>query len=212
MKKAYVYFFIVALISLNVNAQDPGDSKSKEIYLSGNLLTFSDFAFQYKTELRNNTYFRIGLARLSPNFYKSNPGSPTAYETSTLSVSGSIDLGIEKRKQISENLILFSGINLYTGSGFNRSKTEDPSLPLDLRHEDNFNINSGLGFNSGFILKLMDNIALSAEIMPRLLIVYNSSQNVVGTNKIKDTKIGGSFNFDTYSFRVSFIYKWIKSH
>jgi hypothetical protein len=211
MKKICIYSFLIVLISSNILAQDPADTRSKEIYLSGNLLTFSDFGLQYKKELKNNTYFRIGFASLNPGYTRNNPGSSNMFDRSFLIISGSFDLGLEKRKSINEKLTAFGGINLYSSISFGRNKTENPNLPRELRYADSFAINSGLGFNSGLILKLLDNFSISAEITPRLLVNYSSNQNVVGTNKIKDTSTGGSFNFDSSSVRVSFIYNWTKT-
>jgi hypothetical protein len=210
MEKTCIYVFFIACISSSLFAQDPGETRSREIYLSGNILTFSDFGLQYKSELQNNTWFRIGLASLNPYYHQENPGSSGAYDHSFFNISGSFDLGLEKRRSINEKLIAFYGINLYSSVNFNRNKTEDPALPLGLRYVDTYNFSSGFGFNSGLILNLSDNFAISAEIKPRLLINYSSSQYVTGTYKTTDTSMGGSFSFNSSSVSISFIYRWSK--
>ena len=210
MKKLIVLILIIGCYSPDQFARNPENGRKKEVYLSGNLLTFSNFGLQYKSELKNNTCFRFGIASFYPNYYKNNTGSSSRYNTSSFNISGGLDLGIEKRTSITDKLTAFYGINFYTGTAFIRNKTEDPTLPLELRHEDSFNTNTGFGFDSGLILKLSDSFSISAEITPRLLIFYESSQNVVATHKETDKTTGGSFNLNSHSLRVSFIYNWTK--
>ncbi|MCJ7447220.1 MAG: hypothetical protein MUO72_05990 [Bacteroidales bacterium] len=73
---------------------------------------------------------------------------------------------------------------------------------------DEFNINPGLGFNSGFILKILNNFSISAEIIPQLLFEYTSVERIDGPYKVRDTNMGGSFNLSNNSVRVSLIYAW----
>lgn len=48
-------------------------------------------------------------------------------------------------------------------------KRKYPTLPRDLRYLDDFSINPGLGFNSGFIAKITGDFSISAEIIPKLI-------------------------------------------
>lgn len=147
-------------------------------------MTFNNFGLQYKSGLKNGYFFRIGVTDIYCEVTKQNYGlsMPTFPSTSTNS-SGAFEIGLEKR--------------------------EDPSLPSDLRHLNDFSINPGFGFNSCFIYKIVDEFSVSAEVIPRLLYNYSSTQRISGLNKINDTTQGGSFNLDNQSIRVSLIYRWI---
>jgi len=210
MKKLIILILIIGFFSPDQFAQDPDNDRRKEVYLSGNILTFSNFGLQYKTELKNNTFFRFGVASLYPSFTKNNTGSSSQYNSSSFNLSGGLDLGLEKRYSITEKLSAFYGINLYSGTAFIRNTTDNPTLTLELRHEDSFITNSGFGFDSGLILRLSDGISISAEIIPRLLIFYETHQNVVATHKETEKNTGASFNINSNSLRVSFIYNWTK--
>jgi hypothetical protein len=202
---------IMGLLFSGLYAQESVPGKIRELHLSGNILTFSNFGLQYKSELRNGNFFRIGLNSLNFNINKSNPGSSVAYNSVSTSFSGGFDIGLEKRKQITEKLTAFYGINFTTSVSFDRSKYENPSLPQNLRYLDSFSINPGLGFNSGFILKISDAFLISAEVIPKLILRYSSSQGIDGSDKVKHINTGGSFNFDNQSVLVSLIYRWNKN-
>lgn len=212
MKKLHLQMKVIILICLfsqSLFAQDSETVKIKELYLSGNLLTFNNFGLQYKSELKNGNFFRIGVTDISTHLTKRNdyPQSAALPSTSTQFV-GSFEIGLEKRAHITNKLTAFYGVNIVIATSFQRSKTEDPTLPLDLRHIDNFSINPGLGFNSGFIYRINDEFSVSAELIPRLLYNYNSSQGISGLTKASDISQGVSFNLDNQSARVSLIYHW----
>jgi hypothetical protein len=116
---------------------------------------------------------------------------------------------LEKRKLITEALTCFYGINLYNWSSFNRIKTEDPTLPKDLRFLDSFSAESGFGFNSGFILKIYKGFAISTELTPRILYKYYTSQNINQGEKVKYTGNGGSININS-TVQLALIYSWSK--
>lgn len=212
MKKLHLQVIVTilfGLLSQSLLAQESETTKIKELYLSGNLLTFNNFGLQYKSELKNGNFFRIGVTDIYSEVTKHNYGSPTPTLPSTsTNFAGAFEIGLEKRTQITNKLTAFYGVNFVITTSFQRNKREDPTLPSDLRHLDDFSINPGLGFNSGFIYKINDEFSISAEVIPRLLYNYSSTQRISGLNKVNDTTQGGSFNLDNQSVRVSLIYKW----
>jgi hypothetical protein len=189
--------------------QQSSSGKIKEVYLSGDLLKFQNLGLQYKTQIKDNTYFRIGLAGLNGDITKSNPGMINSLVRISSNFSGSFDIGMEKRKSISETLTCFYGINLYNWSSFNRIKTEDPTLPRDLRFLDSFSSESGFGFNSGFILRIYKGFSISTELTPRILYKYNTTQNIDQGEKVKYTGSGGSININS-TVQLALIYSWSK--
>ena len=212
MKKLHLQLIVTilfGLLSQSLLAQESETTKIKEIYLSGNLLTFNNFGLQYKSELKNGNFFRIGVTDIYSEVTKQNYGlpMPTLPSTST-HFTGAFEIGLEKRTQITNKLTAFYGVNFVMTASFQRNKRKDPTLPLDSRHLDDFSINPGFGFNSGFIYKITDEFSISAEVIPRLLYNYSSTQRISGLNKVNDTSQGGSFNLDNQSVLVSLIYKW----
>lgn len=213
MKKLHFHLFatiLFGLLSQCLHAQD-SETKVKELYLSGNLLTFDNFGLQYKSELNNGNFFRIGMTNIYAMTSKSNEAIPVPVIPSTSShYAGTFDIGLEKRKQITNKLTCFYGLNFVITTSLDRNKREDPTLSRDLRHLNNFSINPGFGFNSGFIYKISDEFSISAELIPQLLYNYSSRERISGTDKVLDTIQGGSFIFDNRSVLVSLIYKWGK--
>jgi hypothetical protein len=213
MKKLHlplIASILAGLFCTGLKGQTPEPGKIREIYLSGNFLTFNNFGAQYKAETKKGNFFRIGLTSFNSTFNKTNIGSPSAYDNKTTDIGGGFEIGFEKRKQITEKLTAFYGINLTASSNFQRYKSENPSLPMDLRHTDHFSIFPGLSFNSGMILKITGDFSIAAEIIPRLLFTYSSNENINGSAKVKDIITGGSFGFNNQSLSVSLIYKWNK--
>ena len=214
MKKLHSYLFatiLIGLLSQYLNAQD-SPTKVKELYLSGNPLTLDHIGLQYKSELINGNFFRIGLTNINSAVSKNNYGqstTPTIPSTAT-HFSGTFDIGLEKRKQITNKLTGFYGLNFVISTSLDRNMRQDPTLPRDLRHLTNLSINPGFGFNSGFIYKISDAFSISAEVIPQLLFKYSSNQRISGTTKVNDTIQGGSFNIDNQSVLVSLVYKWDK--
>lgn len=215
MKKLHLQIIVIilfGLLSSGLFAQESGTSGNKELSLSGNLLTFNNFGLQYKSELKNGNYFRIGVTDILYDIRNQDYGipMPTLPSTST-DIAGTFDIGLEKRTQITNKLTAFYGINFTVMANFQRDKSPDPSLPRDLRHLDVLTISPGLGFNSGFNYKISDEFSVSAEIIPRLLYSHSRSQRISGLNKINDITQRASFNLDNQSVRISLIYKWSKN-
>jgi hypothetical protein len=214
MKKLRIYFVVIILAVFfpsSLFAQESGKSRIREIYLNGNLLTFNNFGLQYKSETPKGNFFRIGVTTFNSDVVKYKPGSSVLFGTISTNISGGFEIGLEKRKQLTEKLSAFYGINFTSTANFARSKNDNPAIPADLRYTDSFNINPGLGFNSGFILKITADFLMSAEIIPQILFRYSSSEGVEGSNKVKHVNTGGSLNFDNQSVRVSVIYRWNKN-
>jgi hypothetical protein len=202
---------LFGLLSQSILAQESGTDKRKELYLNGNILTFNDFGLQYKSQLKSGNFFRIGVTNLLANLSKQNPYQPNLVYLPSVRTefSGTFEIGLEKRAQITERLSAFYGINFIAGIGFNRTKTEDPTLSEDLRHLSILSMSTGFGFNSGIIYKISDEFSAAAEISPRLLYSYSAIQRIDESVKVKDTSQGVSFGFNNQSVKISLIYTWV---
>jgi hypothetical protein len=67
MKKIYLQstpLIAAIFVSSGLFAQDPKIGKIRELYPNGNLLTFNNFGLQYKSELNNRNFFRIGSNKI----------------------------------------------------------------------------------------------------------------------------------------------------
>lgn len=215
MKKLHsvmVITILFCIFSQNILAQVSETKKSKELYLSGNILTFNNFGIRYKSQLKNGNFFRIGVTDLFANVSKSTPGESISsnYSYSSSEFTGTFEVGLEKRAQISDRLSAFYGLNFVLALGIHGTKTEDPSLPRDLRHLNSYNISPGLGFNSGFIYKISDEFSVSAEISPYVVYNYSSNERISESVKIKDITQGGSLRCNN-SVKISVIYSWLSN-
>jgi hypothetical protein len=210
MNKLFTSVLFLGLISLNLIAQESINERFKEIYLSGNLLTFNNFGLQYKSEMKNGNYLRIGVTDLNFIFTKSHPASSSLYNSLTTGISGAFDIGIEKRKQLTNKLVGFYGISVTASTDFQRSKTENPTLPKNLRYTDDLSISPGLGFNSGFILNIFNDFFIAAELTPKLYYTYSFSQQIQGSEKVKSTINSGILRFNNKSILISLVYRWTK--
>jgi hypothetical protein len=215
MKKLYPQLILSILfcsLSSSPFAQELETGKIKELYLSGSLLNFSNFGLQYKSELKHNNFFRLGFTGFNYDYEKLHNGSPNPPSGDYVAVthiSGRFEVGLEKRKQITDKLTAFHGINFITSTRFQRNKLAS-SITQDLGYLDDFSITTGLGFNFGFIFKIAGDFSISAEIIPELVYKYSSTERIVGPIKVKDSNKQGSFNIDNESVRVSFLYQWHK--
>ena len=201
---------IFGLISTNLFSQESKPGKVKELYLNGNLLTFNNFGLQYKSELNNGNFFRIGWVNFYTGFSNLKDGTSPQYNSSDFHFNGDFEIGLEKRKQISERLTFFYGINFLTMTSFNIHKKEDPGMPLDQRSLNDLNLSPGIGFDTGLMFKITGDFSIAAEIMPALLFNYASREEISGTETVKDTQTGVSLDFNTQSVLISLVYRWNK--
>ena len=199
--------FILPTIS---NAQENLQGKTKELYISVDLLSFNNLNLEFKSALKNNWFYRISATNLNVSSNDNDRALPSVYDQKTTSVNGGLDIGIEKRKQLNEKLWLFYGINIFESTSFSRTNTADPTLPKDLRNQDNLLIGTGLGFDSGFILNIVGNFSVSAEISPRLSYSHNSHTFINNSEKYKDTIQTYGFGISSSIIRISLLFSWTK--
>ena len=202
---------ISGLSSLCLKGQESSSPLSKEIWLTGYLFNYNGFGLQYKSQKGSETYLRIGFNNLNAGFNKRNIDETMGgYPTLTTNFSFKFEIGLEKRKAITEKLSAFYGINFIAGSVYVRNKTENPTLPSNLRYLDDYEISPGLGFNSGLMLNLKNAFSLAAEITPELSYSYKTHQRIISMTKAKETYNSGYININNELIRISLIYNWSK--
>jgi hypothetical protein len=206
-----VAIILLGLLSSGLSAQETETSRIKELYLSGNILTLNYLGLQYKSELKNGNFFRLGVTDIYSRFAKGKVGLPgNSLPSSFTELEGSVEIGLEKRSGISNRMTAFYGVNLITSTSYQRSKVDDPNVPKDLRHVDLLSISPGLGFNSGFIYNISDEFSVAAEVTPRIVYDYSIQERISGTDKSHNIDHGGYFMLNNTSVKVSIIYAWRK--
>jgi hypothetical protein len=143
LKQVYLVTFLS--VTFVTFGQQSNAGKIKEIYLSGDLLKFQNLGLQYKTQIKDNTYFRIGLAGLNIGFNKSNPSPANYLVHITSNISGSFDIGLEKRRSITEALTCFYGFN----SGLILKIFKDFSISVELSPRILYKYNSSQSLDQG---------------------------------------------------------------
>lgn len=195
-------------LSLTSVSQEIDVERNKELHFK--ILPLNSFSFDYKSENRKNNYFRIGLTAFDASLINTNSNLFVTNYFNSANFSFGLQIGFEKRKHFTERISAFSGVNLYTSTGFIKYKTDDPTLyPISLRQITGSRITTGLSFNSGFLLNLNDNFAIAAEIMPMLTYSYISQERVVEDTKYKDVSNVYSAKIYNQTALVSFVYRWI---
>ncbi|HBE43427.1 MAG TPA: hypothetical protein DDW27_19950 [Bacteroidales bacterium] len=121
-------------------------------------MPLNSFSFDYKSENKKNNFFRIGLTAFDANLINTNSNLTVSNYFNSANFSLGLQIGFEKRKRFTERISAFTGTNLYTSTGLIKYKKDDPTLyPVSLRQITDFQISTGLSFNSGFLLNLNDN-------------------------------------------------------
>ena len=142
--------------SLTSVSQDLEVERNKEFHLK--IMPLNSFSFDYKSENKKNNFFRIGLTAFDANLINTNSNLTVSNYFNSANFSLGLQIGFEKRKRFTERISAFTGTNLYTSTGLIKYKKDDPTLyPVSLRQITDFQISTGLSFNSGFLLNLNDN-------------------------------------------------------
>ena len=211
-KNLLALILILGFTSINISGQDSSRPLSKEIYLTGKILDFTNLGLEYKSEIKENTFFRMGINNLSLNLQRDKNGDPNSIfpPTKRYAVSGRYEFGIEKRKIITDKLQAFYGIDIFTWGSFYRHFQQDPSLPYDLRFHDNLSVTPGFSFKSGLILKISDAFSIAAEIAPEIFYSFGYNEKTVGNIKVKDTSSNGIISISNQNVWIAFVYKWDK--
>ena len=214
MKKLNNLFILILIFFLNSNILNGQESSplSKEIYLYGKFLDFGNLGLEYKSELKEGTFLRIGINRLNFNFDKTKTGliSSNNYPTKFSNLTGRFEIGIERRKNITDKLSAFYGVDVFTEGRFMRNKSENPNYPADLRFTDDLTVTPGLSFNSGFILNIKGAFSIATVLAPEIAYTYSSKEMVVNSTKVKATQNEGSLNIGNQYIQIGLIYKWDK--
>jgi len=199
------------LLSATLTAQTGESSKKREIYISKAGFSTSNFGFQYKASPNGKLYFRLGVVDAGLSYVSYRPVTTTTYPSSSFTLSLDIEAGIEFRKQLTDRLSIYTGVNLLAGGHFDREILENPLIPVVMQNIDTYIFSPGLSFESGVLFRLKDGFMLGGEIAPRLLTQFRFVETQTDYNSSDYTRHSYlNMNFDTESVRVSLVYQWDK--
>jgi len=201
---------ILSVFSLNVFSQEPSLANKREISISTNNPFAGTYDLNYKSEFKKDKFFTLGLVNFSSSYDKSIPSTSISFPESNLRLSGGFELGLEKRKPLSDNMEIFYGFDLRSSLYFYNDHQDDPNLPIDLRNTNRSTLSSGLGFNFGTIFQIKNNFFFAAELNPSFLYNYSINEIRGADVIIRDRDSGFDFIVSSKTIKFSLIYQWKK--
>ena len=173
MRSTILLMLVINLFTGKGYAQDtlPG-KKTGEIYVGLNNLFPTDFSINWKKQLKNNLFFKLGLVELRYNIREENYKKTTYFPSSAGAFSSGIQAGIEFRKEISNVFTFFHGPDLGFTYQYTFVRSDNPGIPEKLRKDKTFSYHPGISWSFGFIFPLKNRFYLSSVISPGIRINY----------------------------------------
>jgi len=129
---------------------------------------------------------RVSLTSVSGKIIKDKDGTSTSK-----SFEAGLNFGIEKRKQLSDNLFFYFGPEIITS--INDRATE---YYYSEGSNSDLTISSGFGLVLGLLLNMNDKISISSEIIPSICYTYNKT---IFSGYVYDKDIDTGFNYGLIS-------------
>lgn len=160
-------------------AQDSTKSEGKirEYSLALSNLSPLNVGIRYKKQLKDKTFFKIGLVNLNASVNNWDPNLSTNFPYHIYNLSVGVEFGLEFRKSLTDNFTFFHGPNLNLSSASRFSKAKDPSAPLTKLKTISQIYNVGVPYSLGILLHLKGHFYMSAEINPGLFFTYTKLEN-----------------------------------
>lgn len=199
------YIFTLALISAftslsltQLNAQE----KRREFYISTNNLTSLNQSIEYKSQFRENRYWRFTLGSLRYNWMADRPTQMNSFPTSHSQSALSMTVGLEKRRTISDHITFYRGVNLLINPRISNTKTENPSVPFDQRRITTLDIGTGLTAHFGLLTEFKERFVVGIHYEPRVGLGIQDGNSGLRYNAFA--------NFGPSQMRVLLGMKWNK--
>jgi len=176
MKK--LIFLSMFFVAVAGSAQTTPDPLTSEFYLTSmNPINLSSWGLQYKSEYKKERYVTLSVANLISGYGESLPKTTGFFSESHFVIHPEIGIGLEKRKNLDNNLMLAYGPTVGGSLDYSWKKKNDPSLPLEDRTSSSLALHPFVGYSVGLLYPLSKNILLSAYLNPRLALSYNNKAN-----------------------------------
>jgi hypothetical protein len=203
MKKEFIFILILGLIPVIIVAQD-SNPRINEVGIS--LRGATSFGIKFKTG-NEKTLFRITLLSASFSNTKSKLAPNPDNDTENGSIAAGLNIGIEKRKPITENICFFYGTDLI--NSYNKSSYESPTAASS---SEDWTFSTGIGIVLGFIYKINSSINISAEVMPSIWYSYGKTLNDSEISSSERTNRGLDYSLVSPGANLTFAYRFGKKN
>jgi hypothetical protein len=188
-----ILLIFVAFVNITFG-QDLTSEKNRELYL-----TLADFSplnihLKYKKQIKEHTYLKFGLVNLSGSHSKSSS------DNSVSSYSAGIEMGIEFRKTLTNEISFFHGPNIrYTYQMTTNKFNADQKNSIE-------NHGISIPYSLGILYNLTSHLLLSAEINPSLTFSHAQVKN----DQIlpNSTSNGVNFSLDNRYGSLSLVFRF----
>ncbi|MGZ4033940.1 MAG: hypothetical protein ACXVDZ_09615 [Bacteroidia bacterium] len=205
MNKSYVFFIVLLSLSKTFVAQQDNlhEKKSVECLLSVSSFQPITTSISYKRQIKNQTFFKIGLIDL--NFSNNdNKYVNTLAENTSLTINGGLLAGIEFRKSLNDVFTLFHGPGLgcsylYAKSITTQTNTNEPYVITN-------KITPEAVYSVGIMAKLSEHFYFAAELNPSVSYSFSYidfKHSPVNNYKSTATNI----NFGNKNATLALVYK-----
>ncbi len=168
-------FFPLLLVAFTGKAQTTPYPLTSEFYLTiMNPVNLTSWGLQYKSEYKKERYVTLSVANLISGYGESLPKSTGFFSESHFVIHPEIGIGLEKRKNLDDKLMLAYGPTVGGSLDYSWKKTNDPSLPLEDRTSSSLVLHPFIGYSVGLLYPISKNFLLSAYLNPRLALSYNN--------------------------------------
>jgi hypothetical protein len=157
-----IILFVIA--PLYTIAQDSQSSHIQEVGI--NFSNLNSFGIRYKCG-NDTTLLRFTLLSLNGSNNRVKPDSLGNHASST---GFGFNIGFEKRKNITEKLGYYYGLDLLTSYSNNHISSYGTSI------NDVWTVSGGIGVVLGLNFKISNNIYLAAEVLPSIRVTYGKDK------------------------------------
>ena len=190
MKRSF--YLIVALLCTQISiVAQSNEGKIRELGIN---LSGSTFGLRYKAG-NENTLLRLTLISISGSSYKYKSSTSTSRNNS---IGLGFNFGFEKRKIVSDGLIIYYGSDFLTSVNKEIHKTDLPSITHTY-----LTISPGIGFVLGFCYNISDKINIAAEVMPSVSYSYIKETNETEFSTTKYTNSGLNYGLKTSGINLT---------
>jgi len=190
MKRSFYLIVTLLCIQISIAAQS-NEGKTRELGIN---LSGSTFGLRYKTG-NENTLLRLTLMSINGSSYKYKSSSSTSKNNS---IGLGFNFGFEKRKIVSDGLIIYYGSDFLTSVNKEINKTDLPSITHTY-----LTISPGIGFVWGFCYNISDKINITAEVMPSVSYSYSKETNETELSTTKYTHSGLNYGLETSGINLT---------
>lgn len=183
-------FFLILFLILNVqnliaqNQSKSVDKKSNELYFTINSFNPINISIKYKKAIHHQLYYKLGLLNISAGYNQYKYSNSNIFPTNQINASSGVECGLEFRKKLSYNIILFHGPNISFNYSFIQNISQNPALNSQEKKTTTHSYNLGIPYTLGIMFRQGKSFAIAAEINPN--ISYNIIQYRFGINPLKN--------------------------